>query len=258
MVILHPHNPAWKNQFEVETQNLRQALSPHALEIHHIGSTAIPDLIAKADLDVVCVVDNLKESLKLQNMGYTFKGELNIPLRYYFSKNTDTSKVNLHVVEQEHGFIALNLCFRDYLRQHSSLRDAYGALKQRLVQDPHSHERAGQRFKRYTLEKNVFIKNILTQADFQGMMVNFCLHDQEWAAYEQMAGPRNTDDQHFHFVLYKGPTIIGAAQVETLSPTAHSLHAFAIDESFQNQGWEESFRTFLETWMNHKSFHPIP
>ena len=86
---------------------IKDVLAKMAIEIHHIGSTSVAGLSAKKDLDIMLVIDCLQNSLLLQKIGYTFKGELNIPLRYYFSKNTNESKVNLHVCEKTHGFISL-------------------------------------------------------------------------------------------------------------------------------------------------------
>ena len=43
---------------------------------------------------------------------------MNVRLHYYFRKN---KKINLHVTELDHGFIKLNLCFRNYLRAHQDI-----------------------------------------------------------------------------------------------------------------------------------------
>ena len=177
-----PYNPLWPQMFEDEMARIEQALGSHCLEIHHIGSTSVPGLSAKEDLDILCIVDDLKSSLSLQNTGYIFKGEFNIPLRCFFSKNTPSSKVNLHVVEPGHGFIALNLYFRDYLRSHEEARHSYSTLKHRLISDPASFERGKYGFPKYTLEKNKFIKSILDQTGFSGLVMNFCMHEEEWAA----------------------------------------------------------------------------
>ena len=136
-----PYNPTWPRMFEEEAAFIKQALGEHCLAVHHMGSTSVPGLSAKQDLDILCVVDNLAASLVLQNFGFLFKGELNIPLRYYFSKNTMLSKVNLHIVEQDHGFIELNLCYRNYLRANETVRSAYAEIKMQLLKDPAAYEK---------------------------------------------------------------------------------------------------------------------
>jgi GNAT superfamily N-acetyltransferase len=203
----------------------------------------------------------------LQNFGYVFKGELNIPLRYYFSKNTTQSKVNLHVVESGHGFIALNLCFRDYLRINADASLAYAQCKEQLLQDPQAYQKTGAGFTNYSLGKDQFIKGILEQAGFTGYHVNFCLHDNEWEAYHRIREKQifnliqvKYDRQHpvltaanyYHLVLYKGIKIVSIAQVELISETAAVLRNLATDAPYQRQGHGVFLLKFLEQWLQHK------
>ena len=116
-----PYNASWPHIFEAEAIFIKKVLGDNCIEIHHIGSTSVPGLNAKEDIDICVVVQHLEKSLK----NYTFKGELNIPLRHFFNKNTAESKVNLHMVESNHGFLTLNLCFTGYLRSHSEARLSY-------------------------------------------------------------------------------------------------------------------------------------
>jgi GrpB-like predicted nucleotidyltransferase (UPF0157 family) len=261
-----PYNHDWPNMFEVESNLIKQALGPHCREIHHIGSTSIPGLASKEDLDILCIIHSLPSCLSLQEAGYVFKGELNIPLRYYFSKNSPTSKVNLHVVEEGHGFIALNLCFRDYLRNHKVAREAYQNLKYQLLKDPTSFARAEGGFPRYTLEKDFFIKSILDQAGFTGITINFCTHYREWDAYhriceEQIFRPMKvTYDRnhskiqaknHYHLVLYKGTQIVTVAHVEFSSAQEVLLHLLATDTPYYKQGYDAIMMEFIEKWLKH-------
>lgn len=261
-----PYNPEWPKMFEAEILLLKQALGNHCLEAYHIGSTSIPGLAAKEDLDILCVVDQLSSALLLQTIGYVFKGELNIPLRYFFSKNSALSKVNLHVVEKDHGFIALNLCFCDFLRTHEKERDAYQQLKYRLIQDPASFERINSRFPRYTLEKHAFIISILDQAGFTGMTINLCTHYREWEDYhrireEQIFHPINviydrdhptvSAENHYHLVLSKGTQIVCVAHVEILNQNEAALRSLATDEPYQRQGYGAQMMAFLEKWIQH-------
>ena len=49
--------------------------------------------------------------------------------------------LNLHVYEEGHPEIELNLLFRDYLRKNAMERDAYAALKVGLLQDETAFEK---------------------------------------------------------------------------------------------------------------------
>lgn len=177
-----PYNLDWPMMYESEAENIKKALGDNCIALHHIGSTSVPGLAAKEDIDILCVVKELRSALILQNIDYIFKGELNIPLRYFFSKKTINFKINMHVTEKDHGFVDLNLSFCKYLKTHPHTRQAYQELKYRLLQDPMSFERINGGFPKYTLEKNEFIKGVLNQAGYTSITFNFCMHYAEWDA----------------------------------------------------------------------------
>ena len=43
-VRVDPHSPAWAARFEAEAARVADALDGALIEIHHIGSTAVPGL----------------------------------------------------------------------------------------------------------------------------------------------------------------------------------------------------------------------
>ena len=51
-VQLVPYTPAWATLFWAERARLQRALGADALDIQHIGSTAVPGLAAKPILDL--------------------------------------------------------------------------------------------------------------------------------------------------------------------------------------------------------------
>jgi len=271
IVTVLPYDPKWPELFKVEASHIAKGLGDHCLEIHHIGSTSVPGLCAKQDIDILCVIDDLEACLELQKIGYTFKGDYNIPLRYFFSKNSETSKVNLHVAEKGHSFIDLQLCFRDYLRKHDAVRDAYAALKQSLVQDPNSHLKVGSRFVNYGLGKDRFIKGVLEQAGFQGIIFNFCMHDREWETithwrqdyfmkHQGIQDPETgTFDHpdHIHMIMYQGANIAGYAHLERLPGNNVALKLMIIDEPYLTQNFESIFQDFCAKWLKRKGWRML-
>lgn len=262
-----PYNPQWPKRYEKEALKIQHLLGNSFKEIHHIGSTAVPGLSAKDHIDIICVVDNLSDSLCLKQLGYVFKGEINVPLRYYYSKNTPDLKVNLHVITPGNGFIELNLCFRNYLRQNTDARLDYESLKIQLLQDPTSFERSNGGFARYTLRKDIFIKSILKQANFEGITLNFCTHHQEWEHYHHIKKteifnripltynrnhPDLISDHHYHFVMYKGIKIICIAQIEFLDEKVAVLRTLATDAKYKKQGYATHMIKTLEQWIIHQ------
>lgn len=264
-----PYNPNWPNMFEVEAALIKKAITNNIINIYHIGSTSVSGLKAKQDLDILCVVKNLPDSLLLDKLGYLFKGELNIPLRYYFSKNNSQSKVNLHVVEEDHGFIARNLCFRDYLREHKDVCIEYANLKEQLLKDPNSYQRSNLTFTNYNLGKHRFIKAVLEKARFNGLCIGFCMHHEEWDRYHYIKEqqifnstsvtydrnhPSISEKNNYHFILYKGVNIVSVAQVELLLKDSEviALRSLATDSPYKQQGYGSYIMKAIEKWGKYK------
>ena len=65
-----PHNPEWKDNFVREAAQLREVMGGLIVNIHHIGSTAIPGIKAKPIIDMIpevsdiTKVDNFKQSME--------------------------------------------------------------------------------------------------------------------------------------------------------------------------------------------------
>ena len=139
------HDPTWKAAYQIEAARIAVLLGDLVVSMHHIGSTAIPEIFAKPIIDILLEVrDTLRLDRKtaaLEALGYEAKGEFGIPGRRYFRKN-DAEGVRTH---QVHAFaegsinIERHLAFRDYMVAHPEAARAYGALKRRLA-DEHPHD----------------------------------------------------------------------------------------------------------------------
>jgi GrpB-like predicted nucleotidyltransferase (UPF0157 family) len=265
------YNSNWPKMFEVEAAQLMKALGNNAIAVHHVGSTSVPGLASKPVIDMIAVIkDKEKAVLPLEALGYQYKGEYNIPLRLYFNKK-EGGDVNLHVYEEGHPEIELNLLFRDYLRTHPVIRDAYAQLKDDLLKDPASFEKNHSLFVGYTLGKHAFIQGVLRQAGFNRIRFMRCTHDLEWEAAKSfrqkyffdkvpIADPYTwTFDHpdHVHFVLYQGVDIIGYAHLELWPKDRTAIRIIVIDEVKRRQGFGEKFLTLLEAWLKSKGYKSI-
>ena len=141
MIVLLPYDPGWPQAFDSEAARLRGAFGDLFVDLQHIGSTAVPRLLAKPVIDILAVVPQV-EALDLQRdvweiLGYEVMGEFGVPGRRYFRKD-DASGRRTH---QVHAFadgsreITRHLDFRDYLRACPSVAEAYGVLKRRLAEE---------------------------------------------------------------------------------------------------------------------------
>ncbi len=238
---------------------------PGCIAVHHVGSTAVPGLMAKPIIDIIVVLENARAGIPdIENLGYTYRGEMNIPFRHYFRKLDEECAVNLHLYEDGNPEIQLNLCFRDYLRTHPEAMKAYAELKQQLVREEYAHVKTEVGFTGYNLGKDQFIREVLQQVGFEGMRLMMCTHYAEWDAYHrireaqifrrtQMVYDRNhptlTDEGHFHFVLCKGTQVVSVAHVEFLSEKEAALRSLATDEEYKCQGYASYMLGLLERWV---------
>jgi GrpB-like predicted nucleotidyltransferase (UPF0157 family) len=139
-VIVAPHDPSWRQQFDEEARRLAAHLGPVVVHLHHIGSTAIAGLPAKPIIDILMEVVDLTSldatTPILVALGYEAMGEYGIRSRRYFRKNDASGRRTHHVHAFESGTPDLerHLAFRDYMIAHPAVARAYGDLKQTLAQ----------------------------------------------------------------------------------------------------------------------------
>lgn len=136
-VILLPWDPKWAAMYESEAATIREALGEKALLVEHMGSTAVPGLIAKPCIDILlAVADSADEDAyvpELDAAGFVLR------LRHpdwneHRVLKSERINVNLHVWSAGHSEITRHITFRDWLRTHPEDRDAYAAAKQRVAQ----------------------------------------------------------------------------------------------------------------------------
>lgn len=245
---LSPHNPIWKEVYEKESVQINEALGSNLIKIHHVGSTAIAGLLSKPKVDILAVVkEGDMTILPLEQAGYTYRGEWNIPFKYGFSKREGID-VNLHVLEEGHGEIEVMLTFRDYLLTHQDALDAYASLKQGL----HSTEGAfskepGRLFIRYSLDKDAFIRKILKEAGFSSVRFMRACHDFEMNEFFRIANlePQKLEEEKIPFVLYQGTDIVACALVEKKA----TVLFIAVDENKSRTVYEDLFLTLIKKWI---------
>jgi GrpB-like predicted nucleotidyltransferase (UPF0157 family) len=113
------------------------------LEVHHVGSTAVPHLPAKPTLDLMARLAGWPlddgARLALDRLGYVDHGEHGLPGRRFLTRGGH--EVHLHLLAPTSGRLRPHLAFRDLLLEDDAARDRYGTLKRRLV-DAHQGTRS--------------------------------------------------------------------------------------------------------------------
>ncbi len=139
-VVVVPYDSRWPGLFEEAAAQLRATLGSTILEVHHVGSTAVPGLCAKPILDVLGSVHDFDTARRavpqLAELGYEFRPEEEIPDRHYFRRppGGELRTHHLSLAEPASHHHRVTLGFRDALRQNPDLAAAYARLKLDLAQ----------------------------------------------------------------------------------------------------------------------------
>lgn len=162
IVRLVAYNPGWAVLFEEERSRLAQALGDWALDIQHVGSTAIPGGIAKPIIDIAIAVQNFEAAFacvkSMEDLGYVYAGENGIPRRHYFIKRNPATTHHIHMFEITSNRWRDHLLFRDYMCDHPQAVQDYTDLKRQLLEQFPADREA------YTGGKAEFIQSVLDQA----------------------------------------------------------------------------------------------
>jgi len=155
-----PHDPQWREAFEAEAKQVASALGENVTAVHHIGSTAIPNIYAKPVIDLLVEVRDITEvdgrSSAMESLGYEVMGEFGIPGRRYFRKDNQEGirTHQIHAFETGSAEVKRHLAFRDYVIANPDDAQRYSELKRQLA-DEHP-----QSMDRYMDGKDSFIKEI--------------------------------------------------------------------------------------------------
>lgn len=158
---LKEYDPNWVNEFDKKAKILKSIFGAELLEIHHIGSTSIPGMFAKPQIDILILV---KDSSRIKNFyevmteaGFTPQGtEYAGTDAEYFTEDAEDGKrmTSVYVFQKGQAKSEELINFRDYLRTHKEDKDLYISVKKDLC------EKYSENYARYGLGKNEVIQEI--------------------------------------------------------------------------------------------------
>lgn len=162
-VALAKAHDAWNAHFERERVRLRKIVGPLALDIQHVGSTAIPGLFAKPIIDILMAIPSLNDVSKLrpalEAAGYTFRENGSDDIQKLFVLGPEDHRTHyLHITELGSVEWRNSIGFRDYLRAHPDERQRYEDLKQGLAAR-YPDDRGS-----YTEGKRAYVESIFRKA----------------------------------------------------------------------------------------------
>lgn len=154
------YEPAWPAMFEEEKARIAETLAPWlAGPIEHIGSTALPGMVAKPVIDIMAAVQSLEDSrpaiaaaAKLQYQFWPYRPDV---MHWFCKPDTSFRTHHLHLIPHGSPLWEERIAFRDCLRNDPALAARYAALKQELARRYRLDREA------YTEAKGPFIAEVL-------------------------------------------------------------------------------------------------
>lgn len=184
-----PPNPQWFDHFETLKARIEGALQTNApadvevgkengvsssisiLAINHVGSTSVPDLPAKAVIDIDLVLsDNTLPTEpyyvpQLEAAGFQFLLREPAWHEHRFFVAHEPMSCNLHVWGPRCPEVERHRIFRDWLKEHQDDRDLYARTK---VECAAASREKSEIMDQYTARKQEVVSDILTRA-FRGL-----------------------------------------------------------------------------------------
>ncbi len=160
-IFLTEHQECWKEWYSEEESLLKSTLSS-AVNISHIGSTAISSIWAKPIIDILVEIPKEKNLLDYKELiikcGYLCmsQSENRLSFNKGYTENGFAQRVfHLHL---RYAGNHSELYFRDYLIEFPNIAKEYEKLKLKLWKE-YAHNRDG-----YTNAKSKFIKKYTEEA----------------------------------------------------------------------------------------------
>jgi len=152
------YNPNWKDMYKEESEKIKNVLSNIIIDIHHIGSTAIPGIKAKPVIDILVEAKDIEGvdqyNHKMKEFGYEAMGEYGIPKRRFFRRGGNKRTHHVHIFQVGNEEIERHINFKEYLISHPDKGQEYSKLKEKLV-NKYTYD-----VENYTNGKSDFIKEI--------------------------------------------------------------------------------------------------
>jgi GrpB-like predicted nucleotidyltransferase (UPF0157 family) len=164
--MLSAHDPKWFAEFAALEAVYSQTLGALILRVEHVGSTAVPDLLAKPILDIDLVMRDYgafdEILVRLDGLGYEHEGDQGIFQRESFrnvSRADGWMPHHLYLCPESGAELQRHIRFRDALRGHTELRREYEAIKLSIA------NRSGGDFRQYARIKEqecgAFVERVL-------------------------------------------------------------------------------------------------
>jgi len=160
-IVIEQYDPAWEIEFERIRTFLRPHISDLIVEIHHVGSTSVPGLLAKPIIDFDIEIESMdifsELKKRLGKLGFHHEGDYGITGREAFkpTKPDDFMQYHMYVCPSDSTEFKRHLQFKNTLCANPQMANEYGELKMSLA------KKHGSDIDAYIDGKTPFIRSVL-------------------------------------------------------------------------------------------------
>ena len=175
-ITLKDYNPQYQKMYQQAAMTIRNIIGDQwIVRINHIGSSAIPGLIAKPVVDILmevdgtCRITELLEKLQTIGFGTEICNRSENPFRMLLSKGMTCEGFaqEVFLLHVRYAGDWDELYFRDYLLEHPDTAKEYGELKERILKEINEgkiERMPNGRPNGYSNAKLAFVKKISAEA----------------------------------------------------------------------------------------------
>ena len=159
-IILEKYDPVWAEKYISEKDFLLEIIGQWNVGgVEHIGSTAVPNLVAKPVIDIMFGIDSLEQALPaidvLMENGYKYWPYKADVMHWFCKPSSEHRTHHLHLVPYTSALWSDQIRFRDVLLSNHEVASQYASLKLDLALRYKDDREA------YTKNKWPFIEKLL-------------------------------------------------------------------------------------------------
>jgi len=163
-ITLESHSPLWQQKFKAEEQLIRKTIPGFIYgRIEHVGSTAIPTILAKPTVDIMVGIESLEQARPaiqtLATISYCYWPYKKTVMHWFCKPSAEEREFHLHLIPFQSRLWQERIFFRNYLNEYPEVAHAYEQLKKHLWKRyPYDREQ-------YSSGKTDFVTKVLANMD---------------------------------------------------------------------------------------------
>lgn len=147
MAILTEYNKEWSKLYKAEAQRIKKAFGLKCM-VNHIGATAIKNMPARPEIDILVVLTEKADVLKFAELGYIYgqdgtyslhTDEMDYTVRLAKNKQLETTApylaITMYLSENKEAAAAFAQKKREIAAEFENDTDAYQAAKKQLLNE---------------------------------------------------------------------------------------------------------------------------